>query len=291
MGRMKRRLGLLTALVALFVVVAVVNRDSLGFVMARARGSSATVDAARARLQDVLPALFAAQGVSWPPQEIFLRAIKENDDGTPGIVELWARAARERTRGAAANPPQDKDSRALTLIKTYPICAASGILGPKRRQGDLQVPEGFYTISKLNPQSSYHLSLRVDYPNASDRIRGEALSPPRGDLGGDIMVHGSCVTIGCIPLQDEPIEEVYLAADAVFPKSTIPIHIFPRRLDDAGLQRLLATTTNATLQGFWRELAVGWRAFESGRVVPAVTVGKDGSYVIAPDGEAPTTPW
>ncbi|MDP2342227.1 MAG: hypothetical protein Q8O67_14820 [Deltaproteobacteria bacterium] len=263
-----RRLALVVVL-AVLVGVSFVNRHSLEaalhFAAARAAGSPDRVKAAKVRLQETLPALFLDKKVAWPPQEVFLRAIKEQDDGKPGVVELWAR---------------DKNQPALTLVKSYPICALSGSLGPKRREGDLQIPEGFYTISKLNPQSSYHLSMRVDYPNASDRVRGKALDA-KAPLGGDIMVHGECVTIGCIPLENEPIEEVYLAADAVMGKRTLPIHIFPRRLDEAGLAKLLATTTDATMQGFWRELATGWQAFEATKKIPRVTVAKDGAYVVA----------
>lgn len=247
-------------------VVVVVIALLLGADAGRAGGHADRVQAAKTRLKQALPALFATQQVPWPPQEVFLRAIKEQDDGTPGAVELWARG---------------KNQPAYTLIKSYPICALSGVLGPKRREGDGQIPEGFYTISKLNPVSSYHLSMRVDYPNASDRVRGKALDST-ASLGGDIMVHGNCVTIGCIPLQDEPIEEVYLVADAVFGKHPLPIHIFPRRLDEPGLKALLATTTDATLQSFWRELAVGWQAFEKSKRPPKISVAKDGAYVVAP---------
>lgn len=261
--RLPRPVVLVVVVAALVGVLGVYKDDLLEIAEAQATKMS-RVDAARDRLKTQLPALFAAQKVAWPPSETFLRAIKFNDDGTPGVVELWAR---------------NKDQAQLTLIQTYPICAMSGILGPKRKQGDLQVPEGFYTIEKLNPQSSYHLSLRVDYPNASDKIRGRR-DDASADLGGDIMVHGECVTIGCIPLQNAPIEEVYLALDATFAKAPTRIHIFPRRLDEAGLQKLLSTTTDAKLQGFWCELAVGYQRFEATKQVPNVTVAKDGAYVV-----------
>ena len=255
----------LLVVVAVFAAVAFSQRASiLAFATAQAEAMN-RVDAARARLRDTLPALFAAVQVPWPPTETFLRAIKEGDDGGPGVVELWARG---------------KDQPQLTLIKSYPICAKSGISGPKRRQGDGQVPEGFYTIEKLNPQSSYHLSLRVDYPNESDRIRGRKQNGAGVDLGGDIMVHGACVTIGCIPLQDDPIEEVYLAVESTFGKQKTRIHIFPRRLDDAGLQKLLSSTSDEALRSFWRELAVGWNAFEKTKTVPRITVATDGAYVV-----------
>jgi len=84
-----------------------------------------------------------------------------------------------------------------TLVKNYPICATSGLLSPKRRFGDEQVPEGF------NPQSNFQLSLHVSYPNAADRISGS-----KQNLG-DIFLDGNCVTIGCIPITDDEIKEVY----------------------------------------------------------------------------------
>ncbi len=262
---MRNRLPALGVLVVALVVLVGINKDALlEFAQARAEKMS-RVDNARVRLKTSLPALYAEKKVVWPPIETFLRAIKQNDDGTPGVVELWARS---------------RDQAQLTLIQSYPICAMSGISGPKRRQGDLQIPEGFYTIEKLNSQSSYHLSLRVDYPNASDKIRGRQAGGNGVDLGGDIMVHGECVTIGCIPIENAPIEEVYLSLDQTFPKVPTRIHIFPRRLDDAGLQALLSTTTDATLQAFWRELSVGYQRFEATKQVPSITVAKDGVYVV-----------
>jgi murein L,D-transpeptidase YafK len=85
-------------------------------------------------------------------------------------------------------------------IKEFEICASSGKPGPKRKQGDWQVPEGFYFIKRFNPVSSYHLSLEVSYPNASDRILAKS-----NNLGGDIMIHGACITIGCLPMTNEGI--------------------------------------------------------------------------------------
>lgn len=93
----------------------------------------------------------------------------------------------------------------------FPMTAFSGTLGPKLREGDRQIPEGVYGIEYLNPNSAYHLSLKVSYPNASDRRR--AASDGRTRLGGDIMIHGKAVTIGCIPIGDDAVEALfYLAA-------------------------------------------------------------------------------
>jgi len=92
------------------------------------------------------------------------------------------------------------------------VLAASGALGPKLLQGDRQVPEGVYRVLWLNPNSSYHLSMKLDYPNAFDRER--ARRDGRTDLGGDIFVHGRAVSIGCVALGDPAIEELFvLAAD------------------------------------------------------------------------------
>jgi murein L,D-transpeptidase YafK len=253
-------------LVVVFVVLGLgwSERHHLAWAVARATQASDRVAAARARLKDALPATFAAAHVTWPPREIFLRAIKENDDGSPGVVEVWAGDGRDPLR----------------LVKSYPICATSGVPGPKRKSGDLQIPEGFYWIDRLNPQSSYHLSMHVNYPNDSDRIRARSENKD-APLGGDIMIHGACVTIGCIPIENEPVEEVYLAVSEVLPRGPVAIHLFPRRLDASGLRALQATTPDPALRAFWAELQEGWRAFEDTHRVPRVTVDKEGSYVVS----------
>lgn len=97
--------------------------------------------------------------------------------------------------------------------RKYPMTAFSGTLGPKLREGDRQIPEGIYGIEYLNPNSSFYLSLKVSYPNASDKAR--AKKDGRTKLGGDIMIHGSNVTIGCVPIGDDAIEEVFYLAYAV----------------------------------------------------------------------------
>ena len=95
----------------------------------------------------------------------------------------------------------------------YPMTAFSGTLGPKLREGDGQIPEGIYGIEYLNPNSSYYLSLKVTYPNASDRARAKA--DGRTNLGGDIMIHGKAVTIGCVPVGDDAIEDIFYLASVV----------------------------------------------------------------------------
>lgn len=107
---------------------------------------------------------------------------------------------------------QSAGSDSWRRIAEYPVLAASGTLGPKLREGDKQVPEGVYRIESLNPNSRFHLSLRVNYP--SDKDRRIAREENRTNLGGDIMIHGGAASIGCVAIGDPAIEEVFvLAAD------------------------------------------------------------------------------
>lgn len=184
--------------VPLALLLAFFARDSLGDLVAllreRVAGASTVQDrldqygaAARGRL---LPA-FAAAGVVYPPRSVALAGLKREK-----TLQLYA-----------AN-----DDGKPRFVRRYPFLAASGRAGPKLAEGDLQVPEGLYRIESLNPNSSYHLSLRVDYPNRFDLER--AREEGRTKLGGDIMIHGSNVSIGCIAIGDPAIEEVFvLAAD------------------------------------------------------------------------------
>jgi len=138
-----------------------------------------------------LAAKFSAAKAEWPPADIALIAIKDEK-----AIELHARP----------------EGGAWKLIHRYPVLAASGKAGPKLQQGDKQVPEGDYAISFLNPNSRYHVSLRVNYPNAFDRQM--AAKDKRRNLGGDIMIHGKAVSAGCLAVGDEAVEELFvLAAD------------------------------------------------------------------------------
>ena len=113
-----------------------------------------------------------------------------------------------------------KPGGAQVHVVSYPILAASGAPGPKLRAGDLQVPEGLYRIALLNPNSRFHLSLRVDYPNAFDRRM--AAADGRSDLGGDIMIHGNQVSIGCLAMGDPASEELFvLVADTGLEKTRV----------------------------------------------------------------------
>jgi len=203
------------------------------------------------RTEEAVRARFREAGAAYPPKAIFLRVLKHERE-----LELWALGKKDR----------------YALVRRYAICAASGALGPKRRRGDLQVPEGFYRIDRFNPWSNFHLSLGVDYPNASDRALGD-----KRDLGGDIFIHGDCASIGCVAITDPMIEEVYVAAVKARSggQRSIPVHIFPRRLDEAGLAALEG---DDALLAFWKSLAPGYAYFEAHRALPKVSVGPDGLY-------------
>lgn len=136
-----------------------------------------------------LPA-FKGAGIKYPPKKLIFVGIKQEKK-----LEIYA-----------------ANSGSFKYIKSYPILAASGKLGPKLREGDRQVPEGIYKITYLNPNSLYHLALRVGYPNEFDREKG--ISDGRTKLGQDIMIHGSNCSIGCLAMGDQASEDLFvLAAD------------------------------------------------------------------------------
>lgn len=135
----------------------------------------------------------------YPPGTLIFFCVKDEQ-----VLELFVAVSNE--------PPK--------FLRSYPILAASGELGPKLREGDQQVPEGIYRIESLNPNSSYHLSLRINYPNDFDRAK--ARKERRANLGGDIMIHGSSVSIGCLAMGDEASEDLFvLAADVGIEKITV----------------------------------------------------------------------
>ncbi|GAB4388675.1 MAG: hypothetical protein Kow0025_09380 [Thermodesulfovibrionales bacterium] len=205
-----------------------------------------------------LRSLFERRGLGYPPRDIFIRAFKAER-----VLELWAR---------------DEGYEGYAFVKSYPFCAASGGPGPKRRAGDGQIPEGFYHIERFNPASEYHLSLGIDYPNEHDRAMGWG--------GGDIFIHGGCRTVGCIPLTDESIKELYVAAALAREggQRRIPVHIFPARLDGAGFRGLAAGVRgDRALLAFWENLRRGYEIFESTRHVPEVEVDGEGRYAYVSD--------
>lgn len=161
-------------------------------------------------------------------------------------------------------------------LSTYQICANSGELGPKRKQGDGQVPEGFYSIDRFNPASSYYLSLGVNYPNQSDKIKSKA-----ADLGGDIFIHGECVTIGCMPMTNDKIKEIYIYAIQARDNGQlkIPVYIFPFKFTDENIAKYTEQyKANAGLIQFWDNLKPGYDKFHTSFQELKMKVDKNGNY-------------
>ncbi|MDR0575245.1 MAG: L,D-transpeptidase family protein [Tannerella sp.] len=170
-----------------------------------------------------------------------------------------------------------KTDSVYSRIASYDICRSSGKLGPKRQEGDGQVPEGFYHIDRFNPFSNFYLSLGINYPNPSDRKKSQAKR-----LGGDIFIHGSCVTVGCLPMTDELIKEIYLYA--VFAgnngQSKIPVYIFPFRMTDVNFNAYRQKyKVDRELTAFWTNLKIGYDRFEKEKKALNVSVNKNGDYV------------
>ena len=210
------------------------------------------------RKEDTLMKQFREKGLTWPARYVYIRSFKYDSQ-----LEVWVKGSKEEK---------------YQLFKTYKVCAMAGTLGPKRMAGDYQVPEGFYYINEFNPKSEYHLSLGLNYPNASDRILSDSTQP-----GGDIYIHGSCVTTGCIPITDAQIEELYiLAAHAKdMGEDFIPVHIFPVNFNNARsvdyLNKYLQTFSEYT--PFAKSMRSAFFYFEKYREVPFVLVNGKGEYV------------
>lgn len=208
-----------------------------------ARAAAAAVNVAP-RLE---PAL-AEKGLR-PGDPVFIRAFKDER-----LLELWMRP---------------RDSEKYVLFRSYPVAAASGAPGPKLKEGDHQVPEGFYFVGPdaMKPDSDLHLAFNIGYPNEYDRHHGRT--------GTFIMIHGRCVSVGCLAMTDPGIEEIYTLCDAALKHGQpfFRVHLFPFRLSDENLAR----AAGSPWFEFWNNLKQGHDHFETHRVPPVVTI-RDGRY-------------
>src|SRR5215216_4732470 len=199
-------------------------------------------------------ALMSSKGMS-PSDPILIRAYKKESE-----MEVWKRG---------------RDGR-YAHLKTLPICRWSGQLGPKRRQGDRQAPEGFYAVTprQMNPNSAYHLSFDLGFPNAYDRAHGAS--------GAYLMVHGICSSAGCYAMTDQQIEEIYALAREAFAggQQAFQVQAFPFRMTARNLARHRLDPNI----DFWRQLKEGSDRFEATGEEPAVGVA-GGRYVFRPFGD------
>ncbi|WP_247743534.1 murein L,D-transpeptidase family protein [Shimia sp. R10_1] len=182
----------------------------------------------------------------------YIRIFKEEK-----TLELWLKSE--------AGPYQ--------LFRSYPICNHSGALGPKLKEGDRQSPEGFYRVDKaaLNPNSSYHLSFNLGFPNRYDRAQRRT--------GSYLMVHGDCVSVGCYAMTDPMIEEIYVTVEAALKggQAFVPVHAFPFRPTEARM----AKASGHRWESYWQSLAPAYHSFASSHQPPAISV-QDGRYVVTP---------
>lgn len=215
----------------------------------RLSGRSADLQEVRERVTPRLQAEYGAAGLTWGAP-VFIRIFKQSRE-----LELWV-----------------QNSASFTLFKTFPICSFSGDLGPKLAEGDRQSPEGFYRVApaQMNPNSSYHLSFNLGFPNAYDRSHGRT--------GSYLMVHGDCLSIGCYAMTDAGIEEIYLAADAAHQggQAAFDVHIFPFRMTEAAMAR----QSDHRWAEYWQNLRQGYDLFEADHRPPRVD-NQAGRYVFS----------
>lgn len=211
------------------------------------------------RKEDTLISEFKQKKLPWPAKYIYIRSFKYDSQ-----LEVWVKYSKNEK---------------FRHFKTYKVCALSGSLGPKRMAGDYQVPEGFYYINEFNPKSQYHLSLGLNYPNESDKMLADTYRP-----GGDIYIHGSCVTTGCIPITNQQIEELYILAAHAKEQGQdfIPVHIFPVRFDNSKSMDYLTKFLKdyPEYQALTDNMKSAFNFFDSNKQIPLVMVGKKGEYLI-----------
>ena len=232
------------------VITCLLGSTSLASCQDRKKSALGEARAATAAA-NVRPALerdLAAAGLRFG-DPVFIRAFKEEKQ-----LQLFVR---------------NHASGKFKLFRTYPIAAASGILGPKLMEGDGQVPEGFYHVppAAMNPASRYHLSFNIGYPNEFDRAHQRT--------GSAIMVHGNNVSVGCLAMTDEKIEEIYTLCAAAHQggQADFRVHLFPFRMTAERMDKVAGKPN----QAFWKDLAQGYDLFEKHHLPPEVTV-RDGCY-------------
>lgn len=179
---------------------------------------------------------------------VYIRIFKE-----ASLLEVWIRSGAQ-----------------YVLLKKYFICAYSGGLGPKEKEGDKQSPEGFYSVtrSRLNPHSKFHLSFNLGYPNAYDREHKRT--------GSFLMVHGNCVSIGCYAMTDKKMDEIYALVESALKKGqkSVAVHIFPFRMTAENM----AEHSENRWYDFWANLKEGYDYFEAEHIPPQVKV-KNKKYI------------
>lgn len=220
-------------------------------------------ESAQLEKQPIINFFLSENGVAADSIHIFLRAFKAEQ-----VLELWVKNRSDLSS-------LSESGTSFRKMKSYPFCESSGQLGPKRKEGDLQIPEGIYHIDRFNEKSLFHLSLGLNYPNTSDLIRGDKETP-----GTDIFIHGGCQTVGCIPITDDMIKELFvIAAMAKAAGQTqIPVHIFPFQFSER--KKEIQYKAHPTHVSFWNELEAIYLHFEKTKTLPIYSISPKGAYSI-----------
>ena len=199
---------------------------------------------------------FFNKNLTFQPKNVFIRVFKHER-----VLELWV---------------ADSVCDEYKLFKTYRVCMNSGVLGPKRKEGDLQIPEGFYHITRLKTTTNYHLALKINYPNESDIILGNKYMP-----GGEIYIHGECVSIGCVSVSNNDIEEIFTLVKLLKNWNEVQVHIFPVNFDNKCNYEFLyeKIKTNDSVIYFEKNIQNGFNFFQKNHVVPNYTIDDDGFYI------------
>jgi murein L,D-transpeptidase YafK len=231
------------------------------------------------------------EGLKLERERAWRRALVRAGTALPGTPDLTAFDRRLSERGLVLGAPVFirifklefelevwmKRGDRFELFATYPICRWSGALGPKLQEGDRQAPEGFYTVDAraLNPNSRWHRSFNLGYPNLLDREYGRT--------GSYLMVHGGCGSVGCYAMTDPVIDEIWRLVTAALKggQPRFHVHVFPFRLTDEQLKE----RSRPRWARFWRDLKAGYDAFETTRLPPKIAVC-DGRYAVSADAPA-----
>lgn len=189
--RVRRSIWVVGTIILLLALGAKFHAPGISWVLFKLQGKKTVAErvaeygpAARSRMAGD----FRKSGVGYPPKRVVLVGLKKEN-----ILQVYA-----------------SSGQGLCYIRSYPVLGASGELGPKLKEGDMQVPEGIYSVESLNPNSAFHISTRVGYPNDFDREMAE--KDGRNNLGGDIMIHGGMASAGCLAMGDEAAEDIFILA-------------------------------------------------------------------------------
>ncbi|MBJ7223798.1 MULTISPECIES: peptidoglycan meso-diaminopimelic acid protein amidase [unclassified Brenneria] len=213
-----------------------------------------------------LPSLVVTSAASEPaPLTPIKKELKQQLLGSPIYIQIFKEESVLELYAKLGNE--------YRLLEQYPICKYSGGLGPKRIEGDLKSPEGFYQVdlSQLKPDSQYYRAINIGFPNEYDKSQGYS--------GRYLMIHGECVSVGCYAMTNNYMDEIYRYAEQALRNGQVKIDlaIYPFRMTEQNMQR----HRNSRYYSFWRQLQPGYAHFNQHNQPPAITVF-NGQYVVNP---------